>query len=183
MKIIMTLITVITVITTSLSQSKSDTVNLDNINYELLNSLFLEKVNKIRDSIKVRPLKMSKKYSQISIYHTEYMTEYDILTHENAKQFKGLILNDLKNRVKYFDKDLKIEIAFEVCVFHPIKFYNVKTYEEIVNNLVLSYMNSPHHNLALTYDNKIYQFYFSSSFKLNKKKDKLYHSGFVGMTY
>lgn len=172
-----------TPITFLFSQSKSDTLNLDKINYELLNSLFVEKVNKIRDSLKVRPLKLSKKYSEISAYHIEYMTEYDILTHENTKQFKGLILNDFQNRVEYFDKESKIEMAFEVCVFHPIKFFNVKTYQEVVDNLVLSYMNSPHHNLALTYDSKMYQFYFTSSFKLNKKKDKLYHSGFVGMSY
>jgi len=160
-------------------QTKKDEFDVNHIDYKLLNNTFIEKVNQVRDSLKIEKINLDMMYGNMSRYQSNYMANFDTLTHINEKKFQGVRLKNLKDRLDYFYKNQNIQFSMEICVKISVKKNNLLTYEDIIEKIVFSYLNSPGHRMALLDSSKYYKVYINSSFRLNYDKNNLYHSAFI----
>lgn len=161
------------------SQTKKDEFDVNHIDYKLLNNTFIEKVNQVRDCLKISKFSLDTKYGNMSRYQVNYMSEFDILTHTDEKKFQGVILKELLDRLNYFYKDLNPEFSMEICAKTNVQKNSSLTYESIVNEIVNSYLESPGHRMAILNTSNYYGVYINSSFRINSSKNTLYHSAFI----
>lgn len=125
----------------------SDQIDLENVDYGLLNSLIFEEINKVRTMRNVEPLLEDRTLFMAASAHNEYLIEIDDLTHEQADPAKRTV----KDRVQSFGGDfgtLGENVLFEGM---RIQTTNGKTeviaspYINTAESMVKNWIESPGH--------------------------------------
>lgn len=125
------------------AQSENDTIDLANINVELIEEMFYEKLNSFRKE-KSRPTYIIDPISTMAAeYNNLHYLTYNILRsghiHLNIESINGLILNTPQDRLNYFsgvlghgERDIVVEFS-DCKVVSTIK----TTYKEYVDDFAI----------------------------------------------
>ncbi len=165
------------------SQTKNDVIDYNNINIELLNSLVIKKAAYVRDSLNKTKAFYDETLSKVTKFQNDYISTYDILTHDNTLKIKSKRLDSIGNRLEFFNPKKKYIVCFEISLCVPYMPYRTNvTYEYVSSRMIEAYMSSPGHRTALIIDGdsetplKI-KINFKTS--LSPKSKKLYNTGVV----
>jgi uncharacterized protein YkwD len=134
----------------SSAQSPNDTVDANHLNTELVQSLYMQKFNEFRTSIKSPALSSDAILQKAAQDQAAYCMKMNLVTHnqpENEKKF------DPKSRVMFYHgiHSMVAENALMTFVGEQIKNSNtgkispVYTYTQLANSLFESWKNSPGH--------------------------------------
>jgi hypothetical protein len=167
----------------SLSQVATDTINLNMVNYTLLNELIFQKHNEERAKVG-RQLRVKDDISKsASQYQVDYMSHYSIVCHDNDKLFNGVLLASPLDRFNYFSKNIKSNQTHlgEICYnFFSGKSHKI-TYDELAQQAINSFLSSlPHKAIMLSqirFEGKQYG-YFSTSSNLKNGYFNFFVTGF-----
>jgi len=142
------------------AQTRKETIG-NNLNIKYLNSLLLEVSNEITKDSGVTYL-----YNEVAFKCAEYQSSYLAANakvhnqnknwHHNAKEHRGVLLNGVEDRQKYFDKKQTLGCAGEICT---LEYLNPSmTYETLAKSIVQKFLNSTRHKKILL--SKIIEFDF-----------------------
>ena len=171
------------------TQTESDIIDFDNINLNLIDSLIFEEACKQRDIYKSVPLRKDKLCGLAAKYQSDYMSFYNTAGHTNDKKFQGVLLKKCGDRVRYFEKKInsnkKIKTYMEIMINMPgIKSRNYigfekKDYQTLSKAIIVYFMDSPHHKMALLYTTNLSYVEIHGNFKTsyNKENDSFYITG------
>jgi len=169
-------------------QTRFDTVDFNNVNFELLNELLLEKTNDERKRISEKIYIEHEVCSLSAQYQCEYMAFYNIVCHVNDFEFKSEKLVQIRDRINFFSKRTKKEIspAYEVCLMREYFISKKITYEKLSSDLIGQFMRSePHKKCLLSRSTpKCKHFLNFASITRKKGEDiiKFYVTGLSGFT-
>ena len=165
------------------SQTKNDVIDYNNINIELLNNLVIEKAAHVRDSLNCSKSFYDETLSKVTKFQNDYISTYDILTHDNTLKIKSKRLDSIGNRLEFFNPKRKYIVCFEISLCVPYMPYRTNvTYEYVSSRMIEAYMSSPGHRYALITDGSSKTpLKISINFKtsLSPKSKKLYNTGVV----
>jgi hypothetical protein len=141
------------ILSTSYCQTKSDIVDFNNINYSLLSQLTLDACNTERDKLQLMSYKKHEVCYLAAEYQSNYMCNFDRITHKNDLSFRGIQLKEYDNRVDFFGKKLKKDIfsLTEICLGRIYHFDEKITYEKLSYEIINQFMNSKPHKKMLLY--------------------------------
>lgn len=134
------------------AQTRKDTIG-NNLNIKYLNSLLLEVSNEItKDS------GITYKYNDIAFKCAEYQSSYLSVNakihnqnknwHRNYKEHRGVLLNSLSDRQKYFDTKQTLGSVAENCTLEYLD--PSMTYETLAKSTIQNFLDSePHKNVLL----------------------------------
>lgn len=144
------------------SQKKEDIINFKNINLKLLDSLVFENAMKERAKENLPRMLHDEICAKAALYQSEYMSHYNIISHTNYKSFRGVTLNRLGDRFRYFlgtkkpkkNYETRIEILTQYKNVSTLDYYGVgeKTYQNFARSIIEGFMSSPPHKAGLLYD-------------------------------
>lgn len=186
-KIILYLIVVLNV-TTILSQTKNDILNLNNPNLELLDSLLFKEAMIQRKLNNKRVIEKDYICGLAAKYQSEYMSYYNSFSHENTNEFKGVLLKEHYERFEFFKKKTNSKVKYRT--FHEIltmmnglgttEYIGLvsKTYENYAQVLIGYFMTSKSHKSALLYDVDSGKMVCNFKTHYNQKTKSLYVTGF-----
>ena len=171
------------------SQTKDDVIDFKNLNTELLNKLIFEECNKVRVENNVNPLVLDKICGYSSKYQSEYMSNFNILTHINTNVFQSHLFERSGDRFEFFYKKYNEKrfyvVSEEVCTeYKKISTTNytgitTKTYQNYSQNIVNGFMGSRLHRLVILDGDDEHTVYGSFKVCYNPKTDNLYVAGVI----
>jgi uncharacterized protein YkwD len=135
-------------------QTKTDTVDLKNVNHSFLSELILEKCNEERAKVGAVPFIPNKVCQMAAQYQSDYMSHFLTPTHYNNNTFQGVKLYGPEDRVDYFNKKNNSKYLYdgEICFsIYDAELYVKYTYEQLAMEAINGFMNSlPHRTIMLT---------------------------------
>ena len=183
MKKIIIVVSILFYSNVGISQTKSDLIDYNNINIELLNSLVIKKAAYVRDSLNKTKAFYDETLSKVTKFQNDYISTYDILTHDNTLKIKSKRLDSIGNRLEFFNPKRKYIVCFEISLCVPYMPYRTNvTYEYVSSRMIEAYMSSPGHRIALIIDGSSKNpLKISINFKtsLSPKSKKLYNTGVI----
>jgi|LakMenEpi03Aug12_release.lakeMendotaPanAssembly.Ray.scaffolds.fasta_scaffold127382_3 hypothetical protein len=131
----------------SFSQSKEDVI-IKPINIGYLNSLVLELCNQRTNDSSV--FKTSSLVTfKCAEYQSSYMSKYSICTHNNDYVHRGVILENMRQRLDRFNEPKVVSgSASEICTFATFN-YGKTTYSELANHILNNFYRSKSHMDAI----------------------------------
>jgi hypothetical protein len=137
----------------------TDTIDVNHIDYTLLEKLVLDVANKERIKNGSKTVMDDKFLKQASYNHLnyEYLNKISCI-HEEDSSKQGFTGKSPSIRLENLINDGKVQPCGEVCSFSP---FNVKqTYNQIAINIVKQFFDSPPHK-AIVLKNSSTKFHFS----------------------
>lgn len=158
----------------------NDKLHPKSIDFEVLESTILEKVNKLRDSLSLSKLTKDKILNKAALDHSDYQNQFKKLTHDQ-KRFRKESPFD---RVLYYGgshSTVGENVAFSY-INKSVKLKNGQveknnTIESIAESLFQGWKHSPGH-----YANMINEDYFTTgiNFSIDEKSNKIYATQVFG---
>jgi hypothetical protein len=169
-------------------QTRNDTVDFKNINHSLLNELIFEKCNNERVNASLIPFLKHEVCFSAAKYQSDYMSFYNVLCHINDFSFQNMKLKGFQDRVDYFSKKTKKEIAFcfEVCLLRHYFHTNKITYDNLSFELISQFMRSKPHRYFLMIEqvfDEIVYIGFSSTSNKDDEFYRIYVTGVSGVIF
>lgn len=141
---------------------------------EFIRQELSEKINGLRVSLGVKPLKLNDTLQKAAAFHSEYMAKYDVLSHDETRSK----YRTPKKRVSEFEGDI-FDIVGENILYSTPQSFPLKKKElvALANEMFTSWKNSPPH-----YANMIDPEYVFADlgFKTEIKKDIVYATQVFG---
>ena len=183
MKKIIIVISILVYSNVGISQKRNDTIDYNNVNLDLLNSLVIEKAAHVRDSLNKSKAFYDETLSKVTKFQNDYLSTYDIMSHGNTLKIKNKSLNSLGDRLDFFNPKRKYISYMEILVCLPYMPYRTNlTYDYVSSRMIEAYMSSPGHRYALITDGSSKNpLKISINFKtsLSPKSKKLYNTGVI----
>lgn len=166
------------------SQTRQDKLNLDNINYGLLDSLIYE------ESLKQRKLNGLESFDRdytcglAANYQSNYMSYYNTFDHRNNYNFKGTLLKKSNERFQFFYNKIKPKyeefVTFEIISLIPNLDKNYTyplTYEDYAKFIINGFLNSTSHRYVVLLEEKNENLKGNFKSVYNETTKKMYVTG------
>jgi hypothetical protein len=177
------------ILSNSYCQTKFDIVDFNNINYSLLSKLTLDACNNERDKLQLINYKKHDVCYLAAEYQSNYMCDYNRITHNNDLSFRGIQLKEFDNRVDFFAKKLKKYVCplSEICLGRIYHFDEKITYEKLSYEIINQFMNSKSHKSRILWQSTCRANLFCEFSISSRKKEsniQFYVTGIIGfMSY
>ena len=155
------------------SQTKNDIIDLNNVDYNLLNDLIFKKHNEERAKVGSQTRIKDNICKLSSQYQVDYMSQYLVVCHDNDKSFRGVTLPGPEDRFNYFSKGSKMKQTYhgEICYNFACGKNHKITYEDLAQQTINAFLSSlPHKVIMLshiTVPGKQYGFFSTTSTQKN----------------
>ena len=166
------------------SQTRQDKLNLDNINYELLDSLIYEECLKQRKLNGLESFDRDYTCGLAATYQSNYMSFYNTFDHKNDNNFKGALLKKSNERFKFFYKKVKPKyeefVTFEIISLIPNldkKYTYPLTYEDYAEFIIGRFLESTTHSYVVLLEEKNENLKGNFKSVYNKTTKKMYVTG------
>lgn len=170
------------------SQTKTDTVDFKNVSYKLLNQLIFEKCNQEREKVGSDYILQNDVCSNSAEYQSNYMSNFNEITHHNNNIFRGITLYKPIDRFNYFNQKFKSTHIYkgEICFSASLDLGSKYTYDQLSQKVIDGYMFSQgHKTIMLSQPLRCSKQYgdFSSSSNIENGVFNLYVAGVLGYDF
>lgn len=145
-------------------------IDLNHVNYTLINVSVLHFTNEHRNKKKKKDLIYNKTLEKSALTHSLEMKKYNFFSHINKKNKK---LRDLEDRAKFVGYKNYVELA-ENLYYGFIDLHHISTYKELGKTITQAFIDSKTHNINLL-DKNLEEIGLSLVFKSNAEDGFLYY--------
>ena len=158
------------------SQNRKDTI-VGKINTEYLSELVLDVLNERRALSNISLVKLGKNVYNCAEYQAAYMSTFSKLSHSNGNFFRGVHLNELNDRLSYFNvKSERISYEVGTATYTYVLGHYFFTYEEFANHIIDNLFQSKTHKLCMMSNRSVFAG-FSCKYGIFNGREVIYTCG------